>query len=212
MPDPSQVSSQNINTELGNSSTSELSMNNVTVRRLANKPVNQISFGDCRWGINFPALSADELNAQSKNYASSNVCLAEVNQFGDESLGDTIISNQVEFELNSNGSFNVICSSSADGGTGSASDTFNGTWLTSGSASDYTARIDLSSGSFTVGTTGSDLALSTTRYWRVEALAVQGGPYEQEIADGTLTIKDSGGNTLFIRPIYLVAAAEIPGA
>ena len=207
MPNPSQVSAQNINTELGVGTTTTLSLGNNWVRNVTTQATGSVDYGKARWGINFPAVISGPFNS-SKNYGSSNTLFASVNQNGDQNLGDSTIQNEIEFILYSNGTFYLSAGYNADGGTGSQSNTFTGTWLTSGAAGDYTARIDLTSGSFDVGTTGTDLVLSTTRAWTVSITAVQSGGLVSQVANGTLTIKDSGG-TLIARPIYFECEGEI---
>lgn len=71
MPAPSQTTAQNINTELGVSSTAELQMSNNWVKNVACKSSGAISYGDCRWGINFPGGYMDSFG-YSTNYISDN--------------------------------------------------------------------------------------------------------------------------------------------
>ena len=68
----------------------------------------------------------------------------------------------------------------------------SGTWkLATDSSGNYEARMTLNSGSFDSGTTGSWLALSTTRTW---SITVSGVGYQA--ASCTLEIRESSGGVV----------------
>lgn len=94
--------------------------------------------------------------------------------------------------------------------TGAGSTVYHKTWLTSGSAGDYTIQFLKTSGATTGGdSTNTDLAMSTTRAWTVATTTVGPGIGSASAsAEGTLIIKDGGG-TLIERPINMSAYAEI---
>lgn len=72
------------------------------------------------------------------------------------------------------------------------------TWLNSGAAGDYEIRATLQSGSVDSGTTGSWLALSSSRSWSIdEASNIQQAELLIEIRDvATSTVIDSGTSYL----------------
>lgn len=71
-----------------------------------------------------------------------------------------------------------------------------GSWnwqLPAGIPSSWTVRVDVSSGGFDSGSsTGADLALSTNRAWVLSRT----DPSGTDTVTFTITLKDSGGNTL----------------
>lgn len=87
------------------------------------------------------------------------------------------------FALNSSGTYTCLGSiKPADG-----------TWLKGiGTGGGYEARLTVTSGSFTTGTTGSWLSLGTTRQWTFSQLTVGSGS-----AAGTLEIRDPDSGFVF---------------
>lgn len=205
MPNPSQVSAQNINTELGVGSTTLIQLNNNWVRNVASKSSGQISYGDCRWGINFPggSQSADVIapaNSYNKTYSTSpNLDLSAY----DFSLSSAEANTSLKI-----GSDGTLTIESIAGATYNIAQF---TWLTSGSNSDYTANLYVNSDTTLnpnyPSTTNVDHSLSETRHWRI--LAASGGGDAQGYANCDLIIK-SGGTELFRRRITMFVLASVP--
>jgi hypothetical protein len=195
MPAPSATTAQNINTEIGYSSTASVNLNETRVRNLAAKSSGAISYGDCRWGINFPAVGHVN-NVGSETFISDYANTSTLSVLHtDVASGSSTAT--VSLELLSGGTFRTVAGSF----------TRDSTWLTSGAAGDYTARLDLDSGSNTPtgSATGTDLALSSNRTW---SFTVSTGPGTSiASATGNLIIKDGGG-TLITRPFSLYAEAN----
>lgn len=194
MPTPSQISATNINNALGAGSTNQVDINYSQVRNLANKPSGQISYGDCRWGINFPGYdNSDYLDGPNCNIQSS---------IWNESY--TYLTAQSMLSLTSSGSY--VVSMNYNVGPPISQTT---TWLTSGVNSDYTVQMQTSSANFQAGYSALnvDLPLSSSQQWAVQAIFDNGYYYSDIYATGNLIIKDSGGTTLFVRPVYLYAYA-----
>lgn len=200
MPAPSTTTAQNINTELGQSTTTSVNLNETQVRNLACKSSGQISYGDCRWGINFPGGAASPL-LYTKTYTTESTLTISAD---DLTFVPTQATSSITLELNSNGTL-TLTAFSGSSGTG----TYSNTWLTSGAAGDYTAQLSITSGDTPSGSaTGSDLALSTTRSWSFSVSSPGfGAGSETKECTGDLIIKDSGG-TLITRPIFFQAVAE----
>ena len=197
MPAASTTSAQDINNEIGYTSTQSVNLNETRVRNLANDQSGEISFAQCRWGINFRGGEFFNGLPYARRYASD----AKMIGYAEEIVGaPASASASSSLILRSNGQMTVVCT------VGGVPTQFNNTWLTSGSAGDYTAQITVSSGSWTSGTTGSDLALSTTRTWEISATRVTTGITSNQVS-GNLIIKDSGG-TLITRPYDFTAVAE----
>jgi hypothetical protein len=205
MPNPSQVSAQNINTELGVGSTTLIQLNNNWVRNVASKSSGQISYGDCRWGINFPGGEqfADNLtpaNSYNKTYSTS----PNLDLSGYDISLTTAVAN-TSLKIGSDGTLTIESTAGA---------TYNiaqFTWLTSGSNSDYTANLYVNSDTTLnpnyPSTTNVDHSLSETRQWRI--LAASGGGDAQGYANCDLIIK-SGGTELFRRRITMFVLASVP--
>ena len=190
----SSTSAQDINTELGVSSTASVNLNATAVRNLACRSSGAISFKDCRWGINFPARTNFALD-----YATSN----KVDLF-ESVITNGACDSETKIVIGSNGTLTYSSATNLSGDT-----TFmSRTWLTAGAAGDYTARFDITSGTLSSGSAadGTDLALSTSRTFRVTAVQAGGGSSVLNICEGNLIIKQSG-TTLITRPVILGAEA-----
>lgn len=201
MPTPTTTSMSDINTHIGSSRNS---LSDGQVRNLANQG-GQISYSQCRRGIQFPAYKGFQLIGGPNVTAdySSNDIILESYKFYFEDWPGPEAQSAIYYRLQSNG---VGLIRFFDNQTGDNDVTW--TWLQSGSAGDYTARFDLSSGTlYSSSATGTDLSLSSTREWIVLASASLGSPDTQS-ATGDLVIKDSGGNVLISRPITLTATAQ----
>lgn len=205
MPDPSQVSAQNINTELGVGSTTLIQLNNNWVRNVATKSSGQISYGNCRWGINFPGR--DHTTTQSVPQYSASP-LQEVITQSSPSAGGGAFNARARSGLNvySNGVMRIYAEEEENNGI-VASNYFHRTWLTSGANSEYTIQMNVDFGAFTSGnTTNTDIAMSSTTGWEVMAFST--GANQTKIANGNIIIKSSG-TEIFRRPFSYIAEAEI---
>ena len=198
MPAPSTTTAQNINTELGQSTTTSVNLNETKVRNLACKSSGQISYGDCRWGINFPGGAQNAL-IYIKDYTTDSTLYINAS---DLTFSPTEASASITLQINSSGTMTFSAS------TSSSSNSTSVTWLTSGSAGDYTAQLNVTLGDTPSGSAiNTDLALSTTRSW---SFSVSTGFFPTLVIKecfGNLIIKDSGG-TLITRPIYFQVVAE----
>jgi hypothetical protein len=180
---PISTSMSTINTTVGYTSTRQTGLGDTRVRRLAARSSGIISFSDCRWGIAVPARSilntfngasydtSDLLSIQAQRFTAGNVT----------SRIDALSGGTLRYQT--------------DHGGGTSQ--FDYTWLIIGSNSEYTIRFDVTSGSLTSGTTGSDLALTSNRSFVV----TQNGA-GQKTCTGNLILKRSGV-TLITRPVSL---------
>lgn len=192
----SQTTAQNINSELGVSTTSQVALNTTSVRNIACKSSGEITFRDLRWGINFPGTYMNELGS-SINYATNSTLALSA----DDSTIGTSASSSVQISINSSGNVQYICTYRL------GSSTKTTTWLTVGSAGDYTAQLTVSSGNTPSGSaTGTDLALSTTRSWSLSASRSSPG-IQTLTCSGNLIIK-TGSTVLLTRPYTLTAVAQ----
>lgn len=163
--------------------------------------------GKMRWGINFPGGSA---NNEDGTYTYTKSYNANSNLIIYSKCYDTTtpVSARAGLEINSNG---VLTIATLRGGVWSNTSV---TWLTSGSAGDYTANLVLISttadgsstgGGVLTGSTNTAAALSTTQYWEIFTNA----PTTNEtigIVQATLVITNtSGGAELIRRPLSLLA-------
>jgi len=192
-------------------SSSNMGLNGTNTRNLANRG-GQISYGNCRWGINIPAWQG--FNGPAETFYATN---SDINYSGYHTypLGWEGVQNYgqnwVQYILFANGTGVIRESNNQSGDT----DVATWTWLTAGSAGNFTARFDLSSGSLWASSpTGTDLALSTVRSWAILAESTWDGVSWDPnpgtaFMSGTLTIKDSGGNTLISRSLSLNATAQM---
>lgn len=197
MPNPASTSMSQINTHIGSNRNS---LGDSYVRNLSNQQSGANSFGKCRWGISLPAYQVGLLNYNTNAdiYHSSEYTYPlnweSVQNYAQCALYVNFFSNgTAEFKRGENQTGDTV--------------QVSWTWLTSGSAGDYKIRVDVSSGAWSAGSssTGTDLALSTTRGWVLLAESNwssgpgwQPSPATASVA-GTITIKDSGGSTLISR-------------
>jgi len=218
MPNPSQVSTQNINTELGVSSTAQLKLSNNWVKNVASTfstANTNVKMGQCRWGINFPGGGMINVRGDARDYTkeyqySNYLTISSYDQLASYDAFD-FVEAHVRLSLFSNGIMRIIANN-LDPVFGNFSQDF--TWLTSGSNSDYTARFDLESGALSAGSSASntDLALSSTREWYCITAAMQGthNQNDLDVATGNLIIKAySSGTTLITRPVQMHAEATL---
>lgn len=200
MPAPSTTTAQNINTELGQSVTTSVNLNETQVRNLACKSSGAISYGDCRWGINFPGGDYTNFVKVIQYPASAYMSLSDNDfQFYYPPFSSAYAS--VTLTVNSNGILYIYC----------GAQTYTNTWLTSGSAGDYTVRLSKTSGDNPTGgnAVNTDYVLSTGRSWAWSVSVGPPGPgYSALSFDGNLILKDSGG-TLISRPFYVAVTAEV---
>lgn len=208
MPDPSSVTAQQINTEVGAPTTTtqlDISGNN-WVRNVAAISSGAISYGNLRWGINFRGgdYGADYLDggggaAFTKEYgATPNLTVR-----GSTENTGLAAATRANLEINSNGTMvlNVVA--------GGFTHTVGTTWLTSGVAGDYTANLIRTGalGTITGSGTNTDLVLSTTRSWSVNSSRATAGS-DTDWLYGILVIKNTvGGAELIRRPVGLETLA-----
>jgi hypothetical protein len=134
---------QSINLELGQSATAQVSLNNTNVRTLAAVPSGAIVM---------------PTNFYGKGGATISITDQSIDGFGLSSSG-------AWYYLTSGG---VVQGSIIFGGT---SQFFIENWVTpTSAASDYEAFVTVTSGSLTGGTTGSWVALSSTRSWYIQSV------------------------------------------
>lgn len=202
MPSPSQVSAQNINTELGVGTTTTLSLGNNWVRNVTTQTTGSVDYGKARWGINFPGGRLINDLGYSKTYGGGQANLPNTYfyMFAYDA-GFSLASSNTILTVYSNG----VMKLEANGST-TATNVHHVTWLTSGVNSDYTAQLKVNDAVAIGGAAlNTDLALSTTREW--SSGAASGGGTASNYANCELIIKDSGG-TLISRPIYFETIAE----
>lgn len=205
MPAPSQVTAQDINTELGVSSTAQIEMSNNWVKNVACKSSGAISYGDCRWGINFPGgdMGLGGYNLLGATYgASSKLEISSAHLVFFDGATSAFCTSEINFYANG-----VMRLNSYSAGSGSF--VYHRTWLTSGSAGDYTVQFQRTGGdALTGGTTNTDLVMSTTRTFVLDGTVGPSVGTDFKNTIGNLIIKDGGG-TLITRPIELIVAAEV---
>lgn len=203
MPNPSQVSAQNINTELGVGTTTTLSLGNNWVRNVTTQTTGSVDYGKARWGINFPGGALISGGDYFKTYGGGLGNLPNTYFYmlaSDVGFG-TASSNTI-LTLYSNGVMKLEVNTLSS----ATQNVHHVTWLTSGVNSDYTAQLKVNDAVAIGGAAlNTDLVLSTTREW--SSGAASGGGAASNYADCELIIKDSGG-TLISRPIYFESFAE----
>ena len=205
MPNPSTVTADNINAELGVGGTTSIDLTNNWVRNVAAQTSGAISYAGCRWGINFWAGTLQNTTGSTTwtypNYGANAFLFCTT---ADSVAKTGTATANSELTLFANG---VLRVGVIRRGTASYQ---HRTWLTSGAAGDYTGQLNQNtvSGTGALGASiNTDLALSTDRSWYVNTSAV-GGLGEADIEDsaGLLIIKDAGG-TLISRPYRLRGSA-----
>lgn len=196
MPDPSQVSAQNINTEIGASSTATVALNDPAVRNLANKSSGIISYGDCKWGISIPGGDISDV-AGTTSYTKTYSTLANIQIFTTTVVGPLA---EAGIMVAANGALQYRTDTSEGGGQVVKS----ATWLNSGTNSDYKIRLQTNgatlSGSSSAGDT--DHVLSSDRYFAIN-LSVSGA------LNGNIILKDSAGTELFRRQVDLYVSGPL---
>lgn len=201
MPNPSAVKASDVNIEMGVGSTTTLKWGNNWVRNVAtqytgtNSDVNASKF---RWGINFPGGNISPFGALLAYDTTSNV-----NLNADElDFAPGTVSASVTIRIESGGTLLYTATS------GAASYSNTGTWLTSGSASDYTAQLQINSGDNPGGSTlNTDLNLGTTVEWVLSVSRSTVG-LSLKTCNGNLIVKDGSG-TLITRPFTMQVTAEL---
>lgn len=207
MPDPSSVTSQQINTEVGSPVTTQLDISgNNTIRNLACKSSGEISYGHCRWGINFRGgdYGGDYIDGVGGHaYTQEYAATPNLTVRGSTENTGVAAAARANLEINSNGTMvlNVVA--------GGITQTVGTTWLTSGVAGDYTANLIRTGalGTITGSGTNTDLVLSTTRSWSVNSSRATAGT-DTDFLYGILVIKNTvGGAELIRRPVGLETTA-----
>jgi hypothetical protein len=208
MPAPSQVSASNVNTELGVGSSTQLRWGNNSVRNVTTQYTgtdSTVNGSKMRWGINFPGGELYDNSGYNVNYEINSTLLISAFQFTPED-GFSYAEGYSEIRFFSNGVMRLQASTTA-GPTN-----YHKTWLTSGSAGDYTVQFQLTSGDALTGSSSAantDLAMSTDRFFALFTGAVgPGNGIVDKDTFGNIIIKDSGG-TLITRPIQLSTYAEV---
>ena len=203
MPNPSSVTAQNINTEIGNPATAQLDIStDANVKNLISYTTGAIPYGNCRWGINFRGGDfsvVDGAGGFTKMYG-SNSYLQLISDT--ENIG-TAAAARANLELNSNGTMVLNCVS------GGVTVTSGTTWLTSGVAGDYTANMVFrgSLGTVTGSGTNTALALSTTRSWSVNSSRATLGSDSDYLHANLIITNTSDGVELFRRQVYISSIA-----
>lgn len=207
---PSQVSSQNIAFELdATSNTSSIPLNGANVRNLTNKVTfqTQVSYADCRWGINFFGGLIDP-TGYSKQYESSPNLDGSADGFTtyDPPFAQ-FASASVQISFNSPAANNFQYRAASSGDTNPEAERVVN-FVTSGANTNYTANLQLVSGGPLGGAaTNTDVSLSVPQTWILSAS--QSGPgVTARTATGNLIIK-SGGTTLITRPISWSCSATV---
>jgi hypothetical protein len=175
-----QTSINNVNSEVGYSATAETSFNDTRVRRLANKITGSSTIGlsDMRFGLQLPQIG------YTFDFYANTVYLAAT----DVGAGFAIA--YVGVQLSSNGVGQYYSYQETRIPQFIIEKSF--TWLTSGSAGDYTGQYLKISGDSPSGTINTDLALSTSRAWQFEIANFSPGSTLETGGEGTIIIKRSG--------------------
>lgn len=198
MPTPTgTISLSDVNTELGYSSNSPISMNDAAVRSLAGV------------GGSGTIITMDNLRGKSNLSAA----LPQYNPGTYDVDIESMVSNNYETYTQSNAE--IVLSSDGSGvyRTYNSYTGYNNvssfTWKTGGgSVSDYYAYFALSSGVLDYGTANTALVLSSTRTFGVTMSAYSYG-YFWNTASGTLSIRNAAGTVLASRTVYLYADVNI---
>lgn len=207
MPAPNQVSASNVNTELGVGSSAQLNWGNNWVRNVTTQFTgtnSTVNGSKMRWGINFPG--GEDFNgiftAQYNLNSTLQISAEEIAIYD----GSTYAQGYSEIRFFANG---VMRIDTARAATGPAY--YHKTWLTSGAAGDYTVQFQRTAGDALTGSSSAsntDLAMSTDRFFALDAQVGPGVDALSKTTFGNLIIKDSGG-TLITRPIELNSFAEV---
>jgi hypothetical protein len=180
-------------------------MSNNWVKNVACKSSGAISYGDCRWGINFPGGVMDQSGGYDVNYETNSTLQISASQFTPQD-GFSYAEGYSEIRFYANGVMRLQASTTA-GPTN-----YHKTWLTSGSAGDYTVQFQQTSGDALDGgssAANTDLAMSTDRLFALfTGIVGTGAGFVSKNTLGNIIIKDGGG-TLITRPIELSTLAEV---
>jgi len=208
MPDPSQVTATQINTELGVSASAQLKWGNNWARNVATQytatdsPVNASKF---RWGINLPGGSASDGGGGGvfapryeldDGLLISTFSFAAYNGVNEAGAFSTII-------FRSNGQLSIITNGNI---------VHNRTWLTSGGPGDYTIQFSKTGGThdLTYGTQNTDLILSADQSFELQTIVGPNPGYSNKSTSGNLILKEyPSGVTHITRPTTFQVEAEV---
>ena len=177
-----ETSINNVNIEAGYSATAETSFNDTRVRRLSNKITGNSTIGmdNMRFGLQLPLISyTDGLNANTLYLAATDI-------------GSGYAIAYAGIVLSSNGTGQYYTYQETRFPQFIIEKSF--TWLTSGSAGDYTAQyLKISGDSPSSGpAVNTDHALSTSRAWQFEIANFSPSSTLETGGEGTIIIKRSG--------------------
>jgi len=204
MPDPSQVTATQINTELGVSASAQLKWGNNWARNVATQytgtdsPVNASKF---RWGINLPGGSASISSLEPKYNLDDGLFIAGNDFAAYNGVNEAGAFANIIFR--SNGQLSIIVNGSI---------AHNRTWLTSGGAGDYTIQFSKTGGThdLTYGTQNTDLILSADTSFELQSIVGPGTGYLFKTATGNFILKEyPSGVTHITRPTTFQAEAEV---
>jgi len=204
MPDPSQVTATQINTELGVSASAELKWGNNWARNVATQytatdsPVNASKF---RWGINLPGGDASG-GGFTPRYGLDDALLI----YGDSFVAYDGVSEAGAFAtiiFRSNGQLSILTNGII---------AHNKTWLTSGGAGDYTIQFSKTGGThdLTIGTQNTDLILSSDYSFELQSIVGPNVGYSSKSTSGNFILKEyPSGVTHITRPTAFETQAEV---
>lgn len=174
------TSINNVNSEVGYSATAQTSFNDTRVRRLANRITGSSTIGmdNMRFGLQLPQIT------YINNTYANTVYLAATD------VGSGYAIAYAGVQLSSNGTGQYYTYSESRSPQFIIEKSF--TWLTSGSAGDYTGQYLKVSGDSPTGTINTDLVLSTSRGWQFEIANFTPGTNLDTLGEGTIIIKRSG--------------------
>ena len=201
MPTPTgTISLANVNVELGYASTAYITMNDANVRTLAGVGGSGtiISMDNLR-GKTWVTLSAalPQYSPGSGYDINLTEYVYRLEPAYTECYVDIILRNDGTGAYRKGSSFQAT------------NDFTSFTWKTgTGSVGDYYAYVTVSSGALSQGTTGTLLALSTNRSWRVLAAGSSLGTYWAE-AYGNISIRNASNAVLASRSFSMYANTDI---
>lgn len=175
------TSISNVNSEVGYSSTATTSFNDTRVRRLANKITGSstIAMSDMRFGLQLPQITyindtyANTVLLAASDFGSGAAAAACGVLLGSNGIGQYYTYQQSRFPT-------FIIEKSF-------------TWLTSGSAGDYTGQYLKISGDSPAGpAVNTDHVLSTTRTWEFSVFNNTPGSTLDTTGEGAIIIKRGG--------------------
>lgn len=177
-----QTSTNDINIEVGYSSSAELSLNDVRVRNLAKSLGNETSLEmkNASFGLQLPLI----------DYTNALEDVLDLTAFDAIASPGTATANaQIFIESNGDGQY-VLNRSIFVSPSGEYTKSF--TWLKTGSASDYEVKLDINSGANPTSgdSLGTWLVLSTTREWTWQVSTSAG--IELINSTGVISIRKDG--------------------